>query len=105
MTRPFVAMRNVCKAFGQFQALQNLSIDVQAGEVLCLIGASGSGKTTLLRCLNQLARIDSGAIWLDGDLLGMSVQNARMHVLTEAEIPVSVRKPAWCSSASICSPI
>jgi polar amino acid transport system ATP-binding protein len=86
MTRPFVAMRNVCKAFGQFQALQNLSLDVRAGEVLCLIGASGSGKTTLLRCLNQLARIDSGAIWLDGDLLGMRVHGARMHVLTEAEI-------------------
>ena len=86
MTRPFVAMRRVSKAFGQFQALQNLSLDVQAAEVLCLIGASGSGKTTLLRCLNQLARIDSGAIWLDGDLLGMRVQGARTHVLTEAEI-------------------
>ena len=86
MTRPFIAMRNVCKAFGQFQALQNLSLDVRAGEVLCLIGASGSGKTTLLRCLNQLARIDSGAIWLDGDLLGMRVHGPRMHVLTEAEI-------------------
>jgi polar amino acid transport system ATP-binding protein len=86
MTRPFVAMRNVCKVFGQFQALQNMSLDVRAGEVLCLIGASGSGKTTLLRCLNQLARIDSGAIWLDGDLLGMRVHGARMHLLTEAEI-------------------
>jgi polar amino acid transport system ATP-binding protein len=86
MTRPFVAMRNVCKAFGQFQALQNLSLDVQAGQVLCLIGASGSGKTTLLRCINQLAPIDSGAIWLDGDLLGMRVKGARLHLLSEAEI-------------------
>jgi polar amino acid transport system ATP-binding protein len=86
MTQPFVAMRNVCKAFGKFQALQNLSLDVQAGQVLCLIGASGSGKTTLLRCVNQLVRIDSGAIWLDGGLLGARVQNARMHLLTEAEI-------------------
>jgi polar amino acid transport system ATP-binding protein len=86
MTQPFVAMRNVYKAFGKFQALQNLSLDVQAGQVLCLIGASGSGKTTLLRCVNQLVRIDSGAIWLDGGLLGARVQNARMHLLTEAEI-------------------
>jgi len=86
MTQPFVAIRNVCKAFGQFQALQNLSLDVRAGQVLCLIGASGSGKTTLLRCINQLVRIDSGAIWLDGDLLGMRVQNARRRLLTEAEI-------------------
>jgi len=86
MTQPFVAMRNVSKAFGQFQALQNLSLDVHAGQVLCLIGASGSGKTTLLRCVNQLTPIDSGAIWLDGDLLGMRVKGARMHLLTEAEI-------------------
>ena len=86
MTQPFVAMRNVSKAFGQFQALQNLSLDVHAGQVLCLIGASGSGKTTLLRCINQLVRIDSGAIWLDGDLLGMRVKGARLHLLNEAEI-------------------
>jgi polar amino acid transport system ATP-binding protein len=59
---------------------------VQAGQVLCLIGASGSGKTTLLRCINQLAPIDSGAIWLDGDLLGMRVKGARLHLLSEAEI-------------------
>jgi polar amino acid transport system ATP-binding protein len=73
MTRPFLAIRNVTKAFGQFRALQDVSLDVQAGTVLCLIGASGSGKTTLLRCVNQLVQIDSGAIWLDGDLLGLRV--------------------------------
>ena len=39
--------------------------------MLCLIGASGSGKTTLLRCVNQLTPIDSGGIWLDGELLGV----------------------------------
>ena len=86
MIQPFVAMRNVSKAFGKFQALRNVSLDVQAGQVLCLIGASGSGKTTLLRCVNQLVRIDSGGIWLDGDLLGMRVQSGRLHVLNDAEI-------------------
>ncbi|WP_158816673.1 amino acid ABC transporter ATP-binding protein [Methylocapsa sp. S129] len=86
MIQPFVAIRNVSKAFGKFQALQNVSLDVQAGQVLCLIGASGSGKTTLLRCVNQLVRIDRGGIWLDGDLLGMRVQNGRLHVLNDAEI-------------------
>ena len=86
MIQPFVAMRNVSKAFGKFQALQNVSLDVQTGQVLCLIGASGSGKTTLLRCVNQLVRIDSGGIWLDRDLLGMRMQNGRLHVLNDAEI-------------------
>jgi len=86
MTQPFLAIRNVSKAFGQFRALLNVSLDVQAGTVLCLIGASGSGKTTLLRCVNQLVTIDSGGIWLDGDLLGMQVKSGRLHRLSEAEI-------------------
>jgi polar amino acid transport system ATP-binding protein len=86
MTEPFLAMRDVSKAFGQFRAMQNVSLDVQAGTVLCLIGASGSGKTTLLRCVNQLVQIDSGAIWLDGDLLGMQVKSGRLHWLSEAEV-------------------
>jgi polar amino acid transport system ATP-binding protein len=86
MTQPFLAIRNVSKAFGQFQALREVSLDVRAGTVLCLIGASGSGKTTLLRCVNQLVQIDSGGIWLDGDLLGVRVTGGRLHRLSEAEI-------------------
>ena len=53
---------------------------------MCLIGASGSGKTTLLRCINQLAVIDSGGIWLDGELLGVREQGGRLHRLSEREI-------------------
>lgn len=84
--RPLVAVRDVCKSFGNFQALQNVSLDVAKGEVLCLIGASGSGKTTLLRCINQLVAIDSGAIWLDGELLGKREDKGRMHVLSDKDI-------------------
>jgi polar amino acid transport system ATP-binding protein len=86
MTRPLVAVRAVEKAFGTHQALKRVSLDVQAGEVLCLIGASGSGKTTLLRCVNQLTRVDSGGIWLDGELLGVREQGGRLHRLSEAQI-------------------
>jgi polar amino acid transport system ATP-binding protein len=86
MIQPFLAIRNVCKAFGQFQALDDVSLDVRTGTVLCLIGASGSGKTTLLRCVNQLVQIDSGGIWLDGQLLGARVTRGRLHPLSEAEI-------------------
>ncbi|MDI3565248.1 amino acid ABC transporter ATP-binding protein [Bradyrhizobium sp. Arg816] len=86
MTKPLVAIRSVSKSFGEFQALRSVSLDVWPGEVMCLIGASGSGKTTLLRCINQLAAIDSGGIWLDGELLGVREQNGRLYRLSEREI-------------------
>jgi polar amino acid transport system ATP-binding protein len=86
MTRPIVAIRSVSKTFGEFQALKQVSLDVRAGEVLCLIGASGSGKTTLLRCINQLTSIDSGGIWLDGELLGLCEKGGRLHRLTPQQI-------------------
>ncbi|BAL74344.1 amino acid ABC transporter ATP-binding protein [Bradyrhizobium cosmicum] len=86
MTKPLVAIRSVTKNFGEFQALRNVSLDVWPGEVMCLIGASGSGKTTLLRCINQLAAIDAGGIWLDGELLGVREQGGRLHRLNERAI-------------------
>ncbi|MDA9507072.1 arginine ABC transporter ATP-binding protein [Bradyrhizobium sp. CCBAU 11386] len=86
MTKPLVAIRSVSKNFGEFQALKSVSLDVWPGEVMCLIGASGSGKTTLLRCINQLAAIDSGGIWLDGELLGVREQGGRLRRLSEREI-------------------
>jgi polar amino acid transport system ATP-binding protein len=86
MTQPLVAIRSVSKSFGAFQALKDVSLDVRAGEVLCLIGASGSGKTTLLRCINQLTLLDSGGIWLDGELLGLREQEGRLHRLSPREI-------------------
>jgi len=86
MTKPLVAIRSVSKNFGEFQALKQVSLDVRAGEVLCLIGASGSGKTTLLRCINQLTAIDSGGIWLDGELLGVRQEGGKLHRLSERQI-------------------
>ena len=86
MTQPLVAIRSVSKNFGEFRALDRVSLDVRAGEVVCLIGASGSGKTTLLRCINQLTPVDSGGIWLDGELLGVREQGGRLHRLTERQI-------------------
>jgi polar amino acid transport system ATP-binding protein len=86
MTQPLVAIRSVSKNFGEFQALNRVSLDVWAGEVLCLIGASGSGKTTLLRCINQLTPVDSGGIWLDGELLGVRQEGGRLHRLTERQV-------------------
>lgn len=85
-TKPLVAIRDARKSFGPFQALRGVSLDVRRGQVLCLIGASGSGKTTLLRCVNQLAKLDGGAIWLDGELLGVVERQGKLHAMSEAEI-------------------
>ena len=86
MALPLVSIRDARKSFGAFQALAGVSLDVAAGEVLCIIGASGSGKTTLLRCVNQLAELDSGAIWVDGELIGYRRVGDALHPLTEREI-------------------
>jgi polar amino acid transport system ATP-binding protein len=86
MAPPIVSLVDIRKSFGTFQALRGVSLDVMAGEVVCIIGASGSGKTTLLRCINQLAEPDSGAIWVDGELAGHRIEGRRLHRLSEAAI-------------------
>ncbi|HML48652.1 MAG TPA: ATP-binding cassette domain-containing protein, partial [Clostridia bacterium] len=57
----------VKKSFDGVGVLAGITIEVQKGEVVALIGPSGSGKSTFLRCVNRLERIDSGEISLDGD--------------------------------------
>jgi polar amino acid transport system ATP-binding protein len=83
---PMVAAADVRKSFGSLQALDGVSIEIPPGQVLCVVGPSGSGKSTFLRCINQLERIDSGAIWLDGELIGYRRVGDKLHQLTDAEI-------------------
>jgi polar amino acid transport system ATP-binding protein len=59
-------LRDVAKSFGENRVLDGISLTVERGEMVCLIGASGSGKSTLLRCINLLEPIDDGAVFLDG---------------------------------------
>jgi polar amino acid transport system ATP-binding protein len=84
--KPLVSAVRVGKSFGSVKALEEVSLDVMPTEVVCVIGPSGSGKTTFLRCINQLERIDAGAIWLDGELTGYRVVGDALHPLSEAEI-------------------
>lgn len=61
-----VEVKNACCRFGDIIALDDVSLEVDKGDVVCIIGPSGSGKSTLLRCLNALEDIQSGEISIDG---------------------------------------
>ncbi len=61
-----IRVKALRKSFGDTEVLRGIDMEIQRGDVVCLIGPSGSGKSTLLRCLNRLETPDSGQIWLDG---------------------------------------
>ena len=62
---PIVSIKNVSKFFGEFQALKDVSLDVQLGERIVVCGPSGSGKSTLIRCINRLEKHEAGSILVD----------------------------------------
>jgi ABC-type polar amino acid transport system ATPase subunit len=64
-TQPFIKVRDVSKYFGQFCALDAVSIDIELGQKLVICGPSGSGKSTLIRCINRLERHEVGEIRID----------------------------------------
>jgi polar amino acid transport system ATP-binding protein len=62
-----LSLRGITKTFGDHTVLDGVSLDIEQGQVVSLIGPSGSGKSTLLRCINLLEPVDDGAVFLDGE--------------------------------------
>ena len=83
---PLVHTRNVRKSFHDNEVLKGVDLDVNQGQVVCLLGPSGSGKTTFLRCINQLETINAGRIWVDGDLAGYEDREGKLYRLTDTKI-------------------
>jgi polar amino acid transport system ATP-binding protein len=77
---------NVCKSFGHHDVLRGIDLEVDSGEVVCLLGPSGSGKTTFLRLINQMESLTGGRIWVGGELIGVEDRNGKLHVRKDKDI-------------------
>jgi polar amino acid transport system ATP-binding protein len=83
---PIVQAQDVHKRFGALEVLKGIDLTVRPQETVVLIGPSGSGKTTFLRCINHLEKIQSGRIYVGGQLIGYREQNGRLVEDTEKNI-------------------
>jgi polar amino acid transport system ATP-binding protein len=81
-----VRAEDVHKRFGGAEVLRGINLEVASGQVLCIIGPSGGGKSTFLRCINHLEKVDSGQLWVDGELVGYKRVGNKLHELKDREI-------------------
>lgn len=89
-------MKHIKKSFGDLEVLKDISLEVEAGKVLSIIGPSGSGKSTLLRCATGLEKPDSGEILKEGDV-GLVFQNFNLFphfsvIKNIVHAPIKVQK-------------
>ena len=75
----------VSKSFGALLVLKGVSLAVEQGDVLVLVGPSGSGKSTFLRCINHLETISAGRLYVDGELVGYRESRGRLHEMSARE--------------------
>jgi polar amino acid transport system ATP-binding protein len=91
MSRLMVDARSVRKSFGSNEVLKGITLTVEQGQVLVLLGPSGSGKSTFLRCINHLETINGGRIYVDGDLMGYRQVGDVLHEMKPAAIAAQRR--------------
>ncbi|MGJ0204211.1 ATP-binding cassette domain-containing protein [Leucobacter sp. gxy201] len=81
-----VEIADVHKSYAENEVLHGVSLTVEPGQVVALLGPSGSGKSTLLRAINHLETIDAGSITIDGDYIGYERRGDRLHELPEKRV-------------------
>ena len=84
-TNVLVRAQNVHKSFGLNEVLKGINLEVNSGEVVCLLGASGSGKSTFLRCINHLETLSNGRIWVGDKVVGYRQDGNRLFELSDKE--------------------
>ena len=82
MEAPLLRVERLRKAFGTHEVLRGIDMEVRRGEVTCIVGPSGSGKSTLLRCLNHLEKPTSGAVFLQGEPVGLRWKGRRLYEMS-----------------------
>lgn len=75
-----LAIRQVSKSFGQHRVLNSLDLELEPGELLCLLGRNGAGKTTLLRILAGLLKPEAGSVWLNNQQIDYAESHARHDI-------------------------
>ncbi len=83
---PLLQVERLRKAFGTHEVLRGIDLQVNRGEVICIVGPSGSGKSTLLRCLNHLEKPTGGAVFLMGEPVGLRWKGRSLHEMTFNEL-------------------
>ena len=91
-TAPMIDAQGIHKHFGRLHVLKNVSLRLDKGEVLAVIGPSGSGKSTFLRCLNHLETIDQGRITIEGETLASTTAQGQCSYAPEREARRICRK-------------
>ena len=83
---PMVKAELVCKNFGALQVLKGITLEVQKGQVLVMVGPSGSGKSPFLRCINHLETVSAGRLYVDGALVGYNERGGKLHEMKPREV-------------------
>ena len=86
MTRAMVRSEAVHKHYGHNEVLKGIDLEVQPGQVFCIVGPSGSGKSTFLRCINHLEKLDGGRLFVDGKLVGYRETGSKLYELKPREV-------------------
>jgi polar amino acid transport system ATP-binding protein len=81
-----VKAEGVHKRFGRLEVLKGIDLEVNQGDVMCMLGPSGSGKSTFLRCINHLEKINAGRLYVDGELVGYRESGGKLHELHERDV-------------------